>query len=185
MCIVILSLKFCQTVTDGSFFKRLGRKKPHVYVNKWTDIYLVQQNVFTKIGLLWLPFSVVFQVHRISSTQALKASTEPPFAWKPHFVVQQNTFDIADGPWMLILMLQSTSMVNINECSSTLFNVEICTALYLGVSVAFFFPHPMCQTLIAEMIWRAQAENYFHLYIAVLFSITNKMWLLPIEMYLM
>lgn len=68
---------------------------------------------------------------------------------------------------------------------STSFNaVEICPALCLWILVAFL-SHPMCQTFIAEMIWLSQAENDFHFYIAALFSITNKMWLLPIEMYLM
>jgi len=58
--------------------------------------------------------------------------------------------------------------------SSTLLNaVEICSALYLRISVAFL-SHPMCQNLIAEIISLSQAENYSDLYIAALFSITNK-----------
>lgn len=98
------------------------------------------------------------------------------------FLVQQNTFSITDNPWTWIPMLGSTSMVNMQM----FFYVVKCGGnLYRALSLSFSGIPPTLVKLIAEIIWLSQAENYFHLYVTAFSSITNKMWALPIEMYLM
>lgn len=75
---------------------------------------MLYSGILFKKSVLLLPFWYLFLLHKISQT--LKVSMELLCAWKHLFVVQQNTFNITDDPWILIPTLGSTSMININEC---------------------------------------------------------------------